>query len=103
MPSIAKKMSIQNVPRIWLMGESFGLWREKHAGSPPTRDGDRFSVMAKILVFGSEGAQIKSSFIGDPGRAKRATEVVAPSIHRKYNQVVRHMTNLSRHIRRRNL
>ncbi|GFV17091.1 hypothetical protein TNCV_3632551 [Trichonephila clavipes] len=34
MPSIAEKLSLQNVPYAWLMDESFGQWRAKRAGSP---------------------------------------------------------------------
>ncbi|GFY12097.1 hypothetical protein TNCV_4975971 [Trichonephila clavipes] len=34
MPSIAKKLSLQNVPSAWLTRKLFGRWREKHAGSP---------------------------------------------------------------------
>ncbi|GFX92842.1 hypothetical protein TNCV_2657561 [Trichonephila clavipes] len=44
--------------------------------------------MAKILVFGTEGAQTESSFIGDPDRAMRTASVVAPFIHHKSNQAV---------------
>ncbi|GFT03289.1 ATP-binding cassette sub-family A member 3 [Trichonephila clavipes] len=37
MPSIAKTLSLKNVPGAWLAYESFGPWREKHAGSPVSR------------------------------------------------------------------
>ncbi|GFU69528.1 hypothetical protein TNCV_1350881 [Trichonephila clavipes] len=65
--------------------------------SLPLCNEDRFGMAAKILVFGSEGTPIESSFIGSPGRAMRTAAIVAPSIHRKDNQAIRHMTLLSRH------
>ncbi|GFV47693.1 hypothetical protein TNCV_1708891 [Trichonephila clavipes] len=58
-----------------------GTLNSRQAASPPevggrgreaARDDDRFGVMAKILVFGTEGTRTESSFfIGDPDRAKR--------------------------------
>ncbi|GFV70799.1 fatty acid synthase [Trichonephila clavipes] len=67
----------------------------------PPRDNDRFGLVTKSLVFGTEGIQIEFSFICDPDHAKRTPEVVKPSFHRKCNQAVRHMTQLSRHTQRR--
>ncbi|GFW51766.1 hypothetical protein TNCV_1186981 [Trichonephila clavipes] len=48
--------------------------------------------MTQILVFRSEGAKVYSSFIGDPHRAKRTAAVMVPSVHRKCNQAIRHIT-----------
>ncbi|GFV70169.1 hypothetical protein TNCV_2553131 [Trichonephila clavipes] len=57
--------------------------------------------MAKILVFGTEGAQIESSsFIGDSGRAKSRTLRTQQPWRHLYSPkatVVRHMTQLSLH------
>ncbi|GFX73193.1 hypothetical protein TNCV_1245161 [Trichonephila clavipes] len=58
--------------------------------------------MAKILVYGTEDAQIESSFIGDPGRENRTTPFprsIRSAIYppKRSNQAVRHMMQLSRH------
>ncbi|GFV64895.1 HTH_Tnp_Tc3_2 domain-containing protein [Trichonephila clavipes] len=43
-------------------------------------------MVAKVLVYGAENTEFRSSSIGEPGRTKRTEAVVATSIHRKCSQ-----------------
>ncbi|GFU92379.1 nup43 [Trichonephila clavipes] len=60
-----------------------------------SRKDNRFGVVDKLLAYGTEGTQIESSYlIGDPrptkGPQPSRGAVVAPSMHRKSNQTVKH-------------
>ncbi|GFU42712.1 hypothetical protein TNCV_3139121 [Trichonephila clavipes] len=47
-------------------------------------------MMAKILVFATEGSQIESSFIGDPGRPKRTAPFTRSSLGAIYPPQMQH-------------